>query len=67
MMENILLGALIYIILGAILWTVIETDNKIERSISGRNRQAPFKFLKTTVFWGPRLVSNWPSSEWLCK
>jgi len=72
MIQNILWGAVIYIVIGALVWLRIVVDNSIERKIvlpwcKEKNRYMSFKFLKIVAFWGPRLVSNWPSPEWLCK
>lgn len=65
--DNILWGALIYIVIGAMIWLQINVCNSIERKTRGNNRVMPFKFLKTVAFWFTRMVVNWPSGEWMCK
>lgn len=67
MVDNILWGALIYIIIGALVWMEMSLQNSVGRGATGKNKFVPFKFLKTVVFWGPRMVSNWPSVEWMKK
>ena len=67
MVDNILWGALIYIIAGGLIWMELSFQNSVERAATGENKFMPFKFLKTVAFWSPRMVSNWPPAEWMCK
>ena len=67
MIDNILWGALIYIVAGGLIWMEMSFQNSVERGATGDNKFMPFKFLKTVAFWAPRMVSNWPSAEWMCK
>ena len=67
MVQNVLCGALIYIIVGVMIWLQMNTENSIQKKIDGKDRLMPFKFLKTVAFWGSRMVSNHPSPEWMCK
>ncbi len=66
-LENVACGALIYVIVGAMIWMQVNTENSIQRKIDGENRVMPFKFLKTVAFWFPRMIVRWPSGEWMCK
>ncbi len=66
-LENVLWGALIYIVVGTMVWMQVHSENSIQKKIDGKNRLMPFKFLKTVAFWFIRMIFNWPSGEWMCK